>query len=463
MKRITNKTILRCLDDSHDGFLITSPEGEILYVNKAYKKLTRLGELAAEGKNFHELFLEGYVPAEPTCLLAVQKRETVIRVHDWRQVYIVSTSEPFYDGETGEIQLIVTTVRDVTEFFEIRDDIEHIQKLVKEVADNLTDYTDYGSGIVARNEIMRNLLSMAARVAVYDAPVLLLGESGSGKEVLAHFVHEHSLRKDKPFLAINCAAIPEQLLESELFGYAEGTFTGQLRGGKKGLFGEAHGGTLFLDELGDMSMELQSKILRVLETKMYTPVGSHKQYETDVRIISATNRDLEKKIADGEFRQDLYYRLNVVKLNIPPLRERPEDIIPLCMLFLERNNQKYQMQKHFSAEALSMLMNYDWPGNVREVRNMVEMMFAVSQGDTLKVPELILKKEQEKKEPVAALEPLDVYMGNAEREYLQSAYRQCGSTRRMAEILQIDHSTVIRKMKRYGINATRNSGRRSEK
>ena len=435
MKRITNKTILRCIDDSHDGFLITSPEGEILYVNKAYKKLTRLGELAAEGKNFHELFLEGYVPAEPTCLLAVQKRETVIRVHDWRQAYIVSTSEPFYDVETGEIQLIVTTVRDVTDFFEIRDDIEHIQKLVKEVADNLTDYTDYGSGIVARNETMRNLLSMAARVAVYDAPVLLLGESGSGKEVLAHFVHEHSLRRDKPFLAINCAAIPEQLLESELFGYAEGTFTGQLRGGKKGLFGEAHGGTLFLDELGDMSMELQSKILRVLE----------------------------KKIADGEFRQDLYYRLNVVKLNIPPLRERPEDIIPLCMLFLERNNQKYHMQKHFSAEALSMLMNYDWPGNVREVRNMVEMMFAVSQGDTLKVPELIFKKEQKKKESVVALEPLDVYMGNIEREYLQSAYRQCGSTRRMAETLQIDHSTVIRKMKRYGINATRNSGRRTEK
>ena len=251
MKRITNKTILRCIDDSHDGFLITSPEGEILYVNKAYKKLTRLGELAA-GKNFHELFLEGYVPAEPTCLLAVQKRETAIRVHDWRQAYIVSTSEPFYDVETGEIQLIVTTVRDVTDFFEIRDDIEHIQKLVKEVADNLTDYTDYGSGIVARNETMRNLLSMAARVAVYDAPVLLLGESGSGKEVLAHFVHEHSLRRDKPFLAINCAAIPEQLLESELFGYADGTFTGQLRGGKKGLFGEAHGGTLFLDELGDV-------------------------------------------------------------------------------------------------------------------------------------------------------------------------------------------------------------------
>ena len=446
MKRITNKTILRWIDYSHDGFLITSPEGEILYVNKAYKKLTRLGELAAEGKNFHELFLEGYVPAEPTCLLAVQKRETVIRVHDWRQAYIVSTSEPFYDVETGEIQLIVTTVRDVTDFFEIRDDIEHIQKLVKEVADNLTDYTDYGSGIVARNETMRNLLSMAARVAVYDAPVLLLGESGSGKEVLAHFVHEHSLRRDKP-----------------LFGYAEGTFTGQLRGGKKGLFGEAHGGTLFLDELGDMSMELQSKILRVLETKMYTPVGSHKQYETDVRIISATNRDLEKKIADGEFRQDLYYRLNVVKLNIPPLRERPEDIIPLCMLFLERNNQKYHMQKHFSAEALSMLMNYDWPGNVREVRNMVEMMFAVSQGDTLKVPELIFKKEQKKKESVVALEPLDVYMGNTEREYLQSAYRQCGSTRRMAETLQIDHSTVIRKMKRYGINATRNSGRRTEK
>ena len=188
MKRITNKTILRCIDDSHDGFLITSPEGEILYVNKAYKKLTRLGELAAEGKNFHELFLEGYVPAEPTCLLAVQKRETVIRVHDWRQAYIVSTSEPFYDVETGEIQLIVTTVRDVTDFFEIRDDIEHIQKLVKEVADNLTDYTDYGSGIVARNETMRNLLSMAARVAVYDAPVLLLGESGSGKTTIGRAV-----------------------------------------------------------------------------------------------------------------------------------------------------------------------------------------------------------------------------------------------------------------------------------
>ena len=473
MKKITNKAILQCMDKSHDGFMISDAEGNFLYMNRAYRKLTKLEEKAEIGLNIRQFYSEGFIETEPTCLAAARKGETIIRLHSQNsnKVFIISTSEPIFD-EDGNVTMVITTVRDVTDFFSLSDDMEKLRKMMEKAVIDNKAIGQYGGGIIAGSQNMREILETAKKVAIFDVAVLLTGESGTGKEVLAKYIHEQSNRAKKPFIAINCAAIPEQLLETELFGYEKGTFTGQSKEGKKGLFAAAEGGTLFLDEIGDMPLSLQAKLLRVLETKSYTPVGGYKVVPTDVRILSATNHNIEELIQKNKFREDLYYRLNVVKILLPPLRERKEDILPLAMYFLEIANKKYNLNKKFSAIALKEMYQYSWPGNVRELRNTVEMMLVVSQGEMLKTPDFIYSSQQKKeseKEVINKTEgketensgidytvrPLEQFMGEQEKKYLQIVYKKCGTTRKMAEELGINHSTVIRKMKKYGINATR--------
>lgn len=467
MKKITNRQILHCMNDSHDGFMISDTEGYLLYMNQAYRMLTKLEGRAKEGMNIKQFVSDGFIEREPTCLEAARKQETVIRLHSQNsnKVFIVSASEPIFDKE-GQISLIITTVRDVTDFFSIRDDMERLRKVMEKAASEGEKLKKYFKGIIAVSDSMCAVLDMAAKVAVFDVAVLLTGESGSGKEVVARYIHEQSSRRDKPFVAINCAAIPEQLLETELFGYERGTFTGQTRNGKEGLLAAAQGGTLFLDEIGDMPLGLQAKLLRVLETKSYTPVGGYNVIPTDIRILSATNHDIEKMTESGKFRQDLYYRLNVVKLTLPPLRERIDDIVPMAMFFLEKANRKYHLKKSFSAVALREMCKYDWPGNVRELRNTVEMMLVISSNNTLDAPtflnsgrgreveaDALTKRDGEAEN--TEIKSLEKFIGEQEKNYLLKAYKCCGTTRKMAETLGINHSTVIRKMKKYGINATK--------
>ena len=458
MGKLPQKEIISALESAHDGFMIADSTGRILYFNQAYARLTKLENILKTGMQLQKLQELGMVPSA-SCLEAVSTGQQVSQIHFTaeRKTAIVSVSMPCFD-DAGQMLRIITNVRDVSEFLDMREQIEAVQNILSRFSKQMEQPQDAcRREVLAASGEMQALLDMAEQVAAVDANVLIQGESGTGKEVVAKFIHGTSPRREKPFLAVNCGAIPENLLESELFGYTQGTFTGQIKGGKKGLIASAEGGTLFLDEIGDMPIALQVKLLRFLDTKTYAPLGASKTVSADVRILSATKRDLNQMVQEGSFREDLYYRLNVVNLVVPALRERRDDIIPLVLFFLERANRTYFQKKHIPPLLLQALYQYDWPGNVRELRNVVERMVVLGQGDTCELPPGFSKKldTQVRRSYNEGVHPLADYMAQQERSYLIDAYRQCGTTRKTAQALGIDHSTLIRKMKRYGICATK--------
>ena len=304
------------------------------------------------------------------------------------------------------------------------------------------------SDIIGSSDAMREIFDLVQKVADTGAAVLIQGESGTGKELVARSIHFNSARSAKPFLAVNCGALPESLLESELFGHTKGAFTGAA-GDKKGLFRSADGGTIFLDEIGEMPPPLQVRLLRALQEHEVTPVGSSTPVKFDTRVIAATNRDLEKEIEAGTFREDLYYRLNVIEMTLPPLRERRQDIPPLVRHFLSRAAEKQStVDKPISDEAMSALRNYDWPGNVRELENAVERAFILS-GDGIEIGDL----PQRVRRAVGTAELSDngrPSLEEVERRYVFETLESTGQDKvAAARILGIDLSTLYRKLKRY--------------
>ena len=305
-------------------------------------------------------------------------------------------------------------------------------------------------GIVYASREMEEILKKASLFARAGAPVLILGESGVGKEVVARFIHRESGRKGK-FVAVNCAAIPKDLFESELFGYEKGAFTGALKT-KKGLFEEADGGTLFLDEIGELPLSLQPKLLRVLQEGKVRRVGSNVERDVDVKIIAATNRDLKELVEKGEFREDLYYRLNVLTLKIPPLRERPEDILELTGFFLKKYSEKYGKKVEMTPEALQKLMSYSFPGNVRELENLIHRLVIFSTG---RVTEKDLKELFEEDRPCSELDfskPLPEKVAEFEKKLILEALRRSNYVQvKAAKLLGIDEKSLRYKRKKYGI------------
>ncbi|HEU5393876.1 MAG TPA: sigma-54 dependent transcriptional regulator, partial [Candidatus Methylomirabilis sp.] len=296
-----------------------------------------------------------------------------------------------------------------------------------------------------------DVLKLSETVAPNDSTVLITGESGTGKEVLARYIHDRSARAGRPFLSINCGALPENLLESELFGHVKGSFTGAVRD-KQGLFAAARGGSFFLDEVGEMPPSLQVKLLRVLQEREVIPVGATETIPVDVRIIAATNRDLEEEIRRGRFRPDLFYRLNVIELDLPPLRERRDDVVLLVEGILQRMaEERGQAQKALSSDALDAVMVYDWPGNVRELENALEHAVVMTRGELIEPSALPERITRPRKEPFVtertyANPNLDV----VERAYIMYVLQaEGGNKTRAAEVLGIDPSTLYRKLSRY--------------
>lgn len=285
----------------------------------------------------------------------------------------------------------------LTKPFEIETLVEAIKRhdkirtKVKESFEKIDTTKEDTGDFIATSPELEKALNIARKAAKTDVSVLLLGESGVGKELFANYVHKNSPRAKNPFVAINMAAIPENLLESELFGYEKGAFTDAIAE-KKGYFEVANGGTLFLDEIGEMPMMLQAKLLRVIQERVMVRVGGTKELSIDVRIVSATNADIQKSIKEGRFREDLYYRLNTIPIEIPPLRQRKEEILPICEVILERVIQKYGLQKrYFSEEAVESLMSYRWPGNIRELISVVERAVILSEGEAISKEDLFLE------------------------------------------------------------------------
>lgn len=454
--RLSADDIQRVINSISDGILLTDAFGNVLLHNPAYIQKTYMPFENLVGMNMREI-LAARGAATCAALRVIEENSTVSMTHSSDDGTIVVTANPIFDVE-GKLTLVITYVREVTEIVRLHEELEHAKELENYYYQLYqTQYMPDPSQPIAVSNRMKNALEMARQLAIADAVVLLTGESGVGKDVLARFIHETSPRKNAPFIAVNCGAVPANLLESELFGYIGGAFTGAAKGGKAGLFEAANGGTLFLDEIGDTSPNLQVALLRVLENREITRIGSAEPIPVDVRIIAATNRNLTDLIAQERFRFDLFHRLNVLQINVPPLRDRREDIIPLSVLFLNTFNEHYKKNKQLSREVARMLMKYDWPGNVRELKNTMERCVVMTKGDHLSISSLpAAMLEEEKQQPaviVSGVMRLNEAVEETEKQVLLNACRTYGSSRKVAQALGVDHSTVVRKMQKYRISA----------
>ncbi|GAB7388172.1 sigma-54-dependent Fis family transcriptional regulator [Bacillaceae bacterium] len=323
-------------------------------------------------------------------------------------------------------------------------EVHQIRRLARRIDGNQSYFTL--KELKGSSEAMEHLRKQILKISRCDATVLLLGESGSGKEVVAHSIHHMSNRQDGPFVVVNCAALPRTLLESELFGYEGGTFTGGLKQGRPGKFELANGGTIFLDEIGDMPLEMQVILLRVLQERRVTRLGGHKPISLDVRVIAATNKDLQQAVYEGKFREDLFYRLNVLTLEIPPLRSRKEDIPELIDWFVAKHTPEMEKTKTFSAAALSRMMNYDWPGNVRELENVVQRCLILSEKDTIEVHDLPPEMQMAAERPSGAGESsFSDFKHNA---FCEALHTSGGNVEKAAKLLGISRATAYRWFKK---------------
>ena len=448
--------LIKLLESSYDGIWITDHVGKILFANPANAKLLGVPRSELENKTTQELQDEGVFQTS-AILEALQTRQQVSKVCNNPRtcLTVLATATPVFN-EAGDIQYIFNNVRDITALNEMRESLQDKDEIIRQQNSQLeTMRLRLGVGtIIANSKAFTQVVELARRAATFDgATVLILGESGTGKEVISELIVNTSPRKDKPYLQINCGAIPENLIESELFGYEKGAFTGADAKGRKGLFEAANGGTVFLDEIGDLPLHMQVKLLRVLQQKRIVRVGGTETVNLDVRIIAATNKDLKQMVKEGRFREDLYYRLNVVPIEIPPLRDRKEDILPLVNHFLTVANRKYHTNKSIYSDTIDVLESYSWPGNVRELENLMENLVITTPGDIIRRENLSERLKfstedhgfTEDTEVITLKETVE----RAEYMAIQKAIRQCGSIRKAAVALGVDPSTIVRKQQNY--------------
>ncbi len=455
-----NKLLWRIIDSSYDGIFLTDGEGRILYCNDAFLKISGLNWNRIKGRKLQELVENAEIPDACSPDVIRTKKPTTKVIDYYHGVSALVTSIPVF-GDDGQLLRVISNVRDITELASIREQLKSSTDLNEEYRRLLwqAEKTGRENNYIVVSPVMENIFKLAARVAQVSSPVLIQGESGVGKDVLARFIHNSGEGAEKrPFVQINCSAIPETLLESELFGYEAGAFTGASKKGKAGLFELADNGTLFLDEIGEMPLTLQVKLLDVLQTNKMFRLGGTKTVETKARIIAATNTDLERRIEEGRFRRDLFYRLNVIPIHIPALRERREDIVPLILHFLEQNNRKYNMTKKISPQVVDILTHYSWPGNVRELRNIIEHMVVLAEGETIdeKCVPINVARAAGKSFFIETPDHFSSYnlqeINDAvEKAVIKKALDTFGSMRNTAAHLGIDLSTLVRKKRKYNL------------
>jgi TyrR family helix-turn-helix protein len=380
-----------------------------------------------------------------------EKREVTIIHENKEGKKLLSTGTPIKDNH-GDITRVITTSRDITELSSLQNQLQSVQGTL----DGIKSLEKAANQeIVVASHAMFNVMQLARRLATVDSTVLITGESGVGKGLVAQLLHQNGNRKSSSLVTVNCGAIPENLIESELFGYERGAFTGSRAEGKKGLFEVAQGGTIFLDEISELPLNLQVKLLQVIQDREIIRVGGVKKIPIDVRIISATNRDLHKLVENGKFREDLYYRLNVVPIQVPPLRERPEDIVPLIRKYLDKFNKRLNDHKQINEEAMAVLLKYDWPGNIRELQNIIERLILTTKENTISVenlPGFIATAQNTMPKTITASMTLNEIMALTEKEALIHALEKYKSTRAMAKVLNISQPSVVRKLHKYGLS-----------
>lgn len=447
--------ILNCLKV---GVYITDGKGKTLLLNNESCKTGGLEQSETVGKNMRELERMGFIE-ESVSLKTIEsgKEEMIIQnLGDGDKVYVTGTPLKSDKG----IDVVVCTERDITETLTLKELLEEKNKDNAKIKDEI-EYLRKQNIVMWGNMIAEDfetklLAEKATRVAKLDATVLLTGESGTGKEVFANFIYQNSGRAGKPFIKVNCAAIPENLMESELFGYEKGAFSGADKNGKDGLFEMANHGTLFLDEVGEIPIHLQSKLLRAIQEREIMHVGGTKTIPVDIRFIAATNRDLKEAVRNGTFRGDLYYRLNVMPIELMPLKGRKKDIKALVDYFTEKFNVTYKLSKVVSPEAMEVLKDFDWPGNIRELENVIERLM-ISSDD-----EVITKRQTERAIGVptdlsgadlSGIEgrSLEELMDAYEKSILESMLAKYKRASEVGRALNVNKSTLSRRMKKYGL------------
>lgn len=445
-----NNELDAILNESFDYMFLTDAKGKVLRVNKAYTRITGIQADDVLGKSMYDLLDQNFFDKAATVeVIKKNKRVTFTQKIKTGKTVLV-TGNPIFN-ENGELIRVLTNGRDITELNKLKQEVEQAQELSRHYQEELKRIKMQSEGdYIAVSQQMKDIFHLIDRMGRVDSTILIQGESGVGKEIIAQEIHKYSYRKDKPYIKINCAAIPDNLLESELFGYEAGAFTGAQRNGKLGLFELANKGTLFLDEIGELPLSLQVKLLRVIQEGEIRRLGGSKAVEVDVRLITATNRNLWEMVSKKQFREDLFYRLNVIPIYVPPLRERKEDIPALINHFTNIFNNKYAMSKRLDEGLTRKMLSYEWPGNVRELRNVIERALVSSPEQLINEIKLSNYESVSSDEapPISFKDKVESY----EKELLSKYIRQYGSSRKAARALGVSQTTIVRKAGRYNIS-----------
>ncbi|MCD8350854.1 MAG: sigma 54-interacting transcriptional regulator [Planctomycetaceae bacterium] len=444
---------VQILDSIDNPVYVLNSAGDFIYVNDAFGRYTGNSKDYLLRTNIYRI----RHTFQPSIFEQVTTRRERVSIFQEitnatkERLRQLTVGRPVFD-ESGKIKYIIVVLSPLL----------HLDAMLREAKTDTTYYafnsetiTSVASSPIAESLAMRQLLSRADRAAGSDATCLITGETGAGKEVMAHYIHQRSTRNERHMLVINCSALPDSLLESELFGYEPGAFTGGLRQGKIGVVESVAGGTLFLDEINSLNPLAQSKLLRTLETHRIRRVGGDREIDVDFRLVAASNNPLEEMCRQGTFRKDLYYRLNLINLTIPPLRERKEDILPLAQAFLDEFCDKYNRQRVLSSRAYEFLYSHDWPGNARELRNLVERSVILSDPDDVSLNLKDYLPDATKAEAHCQLPDtfsLRELQESVERGVMEGLSKQVKSTYELADILHINQSTVVRKLKKYGLS-----------
>ncbi|RUQ31150.1 PAS domain S-box protein [Peribacillus cavernae] len=453
-----NRALDAIIENSYDGIYITDREGITLKTNSAIERITGIPKEYYIGKSVDRLIKRGILSSSVTHKVVKQRRTVSVVQENYAGKETLITGSPVFN-EDGEIDRVVTNIRDLSDLNDLLDELTKVNQLNSKYKKEIEKLRNIPSRdrIIFASEKMKSIEEIIDRIADVDATVLLLGETGVGKDVLARMIYTGSNRSVKgEFIKINCGAIPPDLLESELFGYETGAFTGASQKGKPGMFELADGGILFLDEIGELPLPLQVKLLRAIQEREIQRIGGTKPKKFDVRIVSATNRNLKEMVRKGEFREDLYYRLHVIPITIPPLRERRDDILPLIDFFLQNTNDRYNLQKKLDSYVKDFFFRYDWPGNVREMLNLIERLVLTTSNETLTIEdlpsdhkELYLSDCACQSNPLSLKEAVEL----AEKKVLTQAVQKYHTTYEIAEALESSQATIVRKLKKYEIKS----------
>lgn len=446
------------IDSSSDGLFVCDAHANVIRMNPASEDIHKTSAGSIVGRNMRELIAEGFID-QSAALEASIKKQRVSLLQNKNGHKLISIATPVFD-DAGTLIRVVVSERDITEIDNLQHELEKQEAIKNGFRDQMLAMQQAeleSQQIIARSPLMMRAVQQAMRVAKAESSVFILGESGVGKGLIAQLIHTHSSRAQQPLIKINCGAIPESLIEAELFGYEKGAFTGALTSGKPGHFELADGGILFLDEVAELPLASQVKLLRFLEDGKITRLGDTKGRTLDVRVLAATHQNMDQMVAQGRFRLDLYYRLNVIPIQIPAVRERPDCIIPLIHHYIGKFSQASKVRKRLTRSALDALCAYPFPGNVRELMNICERLVVMSETEVVDIVDLPSHISAHTVETGYGISrfpagmPLKQALDQVEKDILEQTLKSCSNQMDMATMLGVNQSTIARKLKRYGL------------